>query len=445
MNFAKNCLKSVFILAIGAYFAGGTHGKDLGIFSVDPGTSETRPSIAIQTSPGASWLASYYRLSSTEPELITTSTFAGTTEPLVVMLPEVETDTFMEVALTTGSEVSDKDFRWRSLARPKGKKLMDYAGQKKLLPPDDFDEYWSRAKKQLDAVPPNTLVTRVLEKDTSTGLLYRVEMDSVENTTIVGWFYVPRDAYNNGNPDDGVAKKYPAIIITPGYGGEERPADRTNEGYITFSTNPRNHGPSKAFWKSPVEHLVYNITEPENYYYKLAFLDCLQAARFVFGREEVDAERVGTEGGSQGGLLAVATAMLEPRVRCVAANVIAFTDYADGMILASAGGQTRMRKLLSEEGATATLVAKSLAYTDGSNLITRVRAPVQICMGGVDPVCPYVCGIVAYNRIPKGVQKEFHIVPSAVHEVTPQMREWNRAWFGRWLKEPADTKQKDAD
>src|SRR5690606_31821204 len=151
------------------------------------------------------------------------------------------------------------------------------------------------------------------------------------------------------------------------------------------------------YWKSPVEHSLYNITDPENYYFKLAALDCLQAARFVMGRDEVLADRVGTEGSSQGGYLAIATAMLEPKIACVAADVLAFSDYPDGIALSQRGNHTRMREQLQGEETSVTQIAKSLAYTDGANLVTRLKSPVQIHMGGVDIVCHYICGIVAYN------------------------------------------------
>jgi cephalosporin-C deacetylase len=262
-------------------------------------------------------------------------------------------------------------------------------------------------------------------------LLHRVELPTVRDTTIVCWYYVPRDAFDAAGR---AVKRCPAIVIMPGYGAEEPPVDRTDKGMITLSVNPRNHGPSKEFWTAPVEHMTYNLEDPENYYYKLAYLDCLRGAQFVFSRGEVDAAHVAAEGGSQGGLFALALAALEPRIACVCSNVTAFTDYPDGMMLARIGHHAGFRKRLAEASpAGGEKLRLSLQYTDGVNMAGRVRCPVQFNMGGQDPVCPYPCGIVAFNRLPPGVEKEFNIVPDAKHEVPPSMRENNMRWYRRWL------------
>ncbi len=435
MKCFNNCFKFliVFFLLTGA--TARAQEKEA-LFTVDTGTSTGVAAIKVEATEGSEWTAIFTRVEDgISTETITSVTATVTTEPLVFQLPQVEKDLFIEAAILPDSDPqTTPSFTWRTLARPSGQNLMDYTGTKDLLPPDDFNDYWKRATAELDEVTSNPRVTREPDQDTTTGLLFRVELDSVENTTIVGWMYVPRAAYAAENPDAQVLKKYPAVILSPGYNGNMRPTDRTRDGYITFSVNPRNHGPSRSFWKSPVEHQLYNITSPESYYYKLAILDSLQAARFLLGRDEVDEKRVGVEGSSQGGYLSIAIAALEPRIACVVANVIAFTDYPDGMNLATRGHQVRLRELLSAEDTSKTLIRKSVAYTDGVNLITRVKAPTQINMAGVDPVSPYVTGIVAYNRLPESVEKSFYVDPGAAHEVSPIMRKRTREWQDQWLK-----------
>jgi cephalosporin-C deacetylase len=180
--------------------------------------------------------------------------------------------------------------------------------------------------------------------------------------------------------------------------------------------------------------MLYNIENPQSYYYKLAYLDCLRAMQFLLSRPEVDTRRVATEGGSQGGLFAIATAALEPKVACVCSNVTAFSDYPDGMQLGTVGHHSQFRTLLAEDSTSTSLMKKSLAYTDGVNMATLVKCPVQINMGGVDPVCPYICGIVLRNRLAPGAEREYNVFPDAKHEVPGPMRQANARFYEKYLR-----------
>lgn len=344
-----------------------------------------------------------------------------------VILPAVSADTFMDVRVTTGPDEQPVLFRWRTPVRPKGKDYRSYMGLSGYEAPVDFDEFWARARKELSAVPLRPHLQRVPDKDTTTGLLYRVDLPSVEETTIVAWCFVPRmTRQESGTP----ARKYPAVILTPGYGGHEPPVDRTSSGIITLSLNPRGHGPSRDYWRAPVDHLGYNIAEPEHCYYKLSFLDCLRGAEYLFSLPEVDTGRVAAEGGSQGGLLSIALAALEPRIACVTANVPSWAAFADRELLATAGTQMRVNRLLSlARGLTSeTAIRRTLALTDAANMATRVHCPVQITVGGLDMLCPWPTGVVIYNRLPTGSLKEIVMFADAPHEVTRLMRVANTRW-----------------
>lgn len=333
-------------------------------------------------------------------------------------------------------ESAEPLFRWTTLIRPEGKPMMEYQGRPtELAPPADFDAYWARAKAELAAVPMTPKVIELADKGSKTARLFRVELPTVGNTTIVAWYTVPRSAFG---PDGKAIAKCPAMIVMPGYGAEEPALDRTADGIATISVNPRHHGPSKEFWTSPVEHLLYNIDQPEQYYYKLAVLDGLRGAEFLFSRPEIDPARVASEGGSQGGYFAIALAAFEPRLACAVANIPAFSDIPDAMILSQTGWGNQYRDALAEadktDPAKAARMRQSLAYTDGANLATRAQCPVQINSGGQDPVCHYMTGVVILNRIPAGVEKEYHIYPDAKHEAPGTMRANNAAWVKRWLK-----------
>ena len=246
----------------------------------------------------------------------------------------------------------------------------------------------------------------------------------------MAWYCVPRDAFDESGK---VVRRYPTLFSGPGYGGSQPPDDRTASGVVTLSLNPRSHGPSRDYWRSPGAHLAYRIDEPEHYYYKLAILDCLRGVQFLFSRDEVDPRRVGAHGGSQGGLFAVAVAALEPRIACAAANVPSWSAFADREVLAVAGTQLSVNRILREAVTTGAAVRRSLALTDAANLATRVHCPVQVTAGGIDGLCPWPTCVVVYNRLPEGTPRDFRIFPEAGHEVSRGMREANMEWFQKHL------------
>ena len=361
--------------------------------------------------------------------------FTTNTGALRVPMPEVRRDAFLEVSLTSATAgrngaTPKPFFRLRTLARPAGAPPLDYIGLKGYEAPPDFDDFWKRAKIELAAVPVKPVVTRSAEHQSSTGIIYRVELPSVEETTVVAWYCVPRDAFDEAGK---ALRRCPTLFSAPGYGGSQPPDDRTASGIITLSLNPRSHGPSRDYWRAPGDHLAYRIDDPEHYYYKLAILDCLRGVQFLFSRDEVDPRQVGAHGGSQGGLFAVAVAALEPRIACVASNVPSWSAFADREVLATGGTQLRVNQILREAVTTGAAVRRSLALTDAANLATRVHCPVQVTAGGIDGLCPWPTCVVLYNRLPRDAPRDFRLFPDAGHEVTRAMRQANMEWFQKHL------------
>jgi cephalosporin-C deacetylase-like acetyl esterase len=337
-----------------------------------------------------------------------------------------------DVCLSVVAKLGDKEeqvFIWNTMARAEGEEMMTYTGCGDWEP-DDFDAFWDRQKERLAKIDPDPIVTRVPARDTEGAILYRVELAVPEIDRIVCWYSVPRSILGE---DGSVIKKAPAMMVMPGYGAEEPPLDRSASGMVCLSVNPRHHGPSKEFWTSPVEHMMYNIEDPENSYYTLAYLDCLQAANFLFSRPEVDIDKVAMEGGSQGGLFTFALSGLDDRFAAGCANVPAFSSIPDGARLGRLGHMKTYRGIMEKGGEYAENVKKTLGYTDGLSFVKRAKCPIQINMGGQDPVCPFPCGIVAYNAMPNGVEKEFNVFNDSLHEVPMAMRKANAEFMKKHM------------
>lgn len=409
----------------------GVAGAEGPEWSVDPMPDGGAPVVTVDALEPGTEVTWTHTDAESGTEIGSGSLVAAGTSVNVSSWPGVARDTYVRSRFWAGAPGGrEADFTWCTLLKPGGASLMGHRARGGFEPPQDFDAFWERAKAELAAVPMNAQAAELAWGETETGRLEEVVLDTVRGTRIVCRVTIPkaaRDAQGN------VVRRFPAVIVMPGYGAEQPPMDRTPDGLVTMSVNPRNHGPSRRYWTSPVEHLAFGIEDPEGYYYRLAFLDNLRATEYLLSRPEVDAERVAAEGGSQGGLFAIALAALEPRIRVVTSNVTAFSAIGDGQLLNQVGTTLGLKDRLAAPGPEAEAMRRSLAYVDGANMIRRVRVPVQVNMGGRDPVCHFVTGIATLNALPDGVPREFNLFPDAKHEVPGEMRAANGRWVQRWL------------
>lgn len=318
---------------------------------------------------------------------------------------------------------------WRALYIP-DEKVMNYSGSDRMSRPADFQEYWNSAKKALKQVPMEAEISPVPERDSETGRLYRVQMNSYNNIPIVAWYFVPREL--DILSDDPVSKEYPAIQIMPGWGAEQPPMDRTAEGFITLSLNPRSHGPSKEFFETPEPHHLWNIDDHRNYYYRAAYMDCYRGIDFLASRPEVDSTRIGVEGGSQGGAFSLAMAALDKRVACAVANVPYISNFPDFVRISTLGSGAQFQERMKDPDVGKN-VTRTLSYIDVALFAPFIQCPTMITVGLQDRVTPPLNGIVVYNRIPEGIPKVFVPDPEADHEITSLMREENMRWHRQYL------------
>lgn len=411
----------------------------------DPAAEGGLPSLTVRPNPDATEVSinlvylTAYALDTPEIVLDTKEVPINTTTKYVLPNRKKKDILGIRVETISGTEKT-KLAEWRAFYFPKGK-LVNYRGSKSLKRPTDFKQFWDKTRAELAAIPMEPEITLMPEwfdythqkQESKTGRCYRIKLNSFGGIPIVCYYMVPKDV-DPLSPTPS-KKKYPAIQIMPGWGAEELPNDQTAQGVITLSVNPRTHGPSKQYFKTPIDqHHLWNITEPEGYYYRLAYMDCLRALDFLVSRPEVDKNRIGLQGGSQGGAFAVAVAALTPyKIACAVSNVTYISNFPDFFLLATNGsgptfGQYYIDPKIGDR------VRRTLAYIDCANLSPWIKCPTLVCVGLQDRVCPPVNGIVALNRIPKKVPKRLVLVPGADHEITDLMRQENAAWEKKYLK-----------
>ncbi len=272
-------------------------------------------------------------------------------------------------------------------------------------PQDDFERYWNKARQELAAVDPEFKMIQIDSLCTSRRNVYLVEMKSLGNVLIRGWYSAP------AKPG-----RYPAIMLVPGYSSNILPeyVDYGNE-IIGFGLNIRGHGNSRDDIDPGFPgFLFYGIQNKETYIYRGAYMDCLRGIDFLYSRPEVDTSRVGVEGSSQGGALTFATAALDnKRIKACAPQVPFLSDFEDYFRITVWPGNEFLEYTEKELEMSLEEVYTVLSYIDIKNLAGWIKAPVMMGVGLVDDVCPPHINFAAYNQVSS--KKKYLVYPTAGH------------------------------
>lgn len=283
----------------------------------------------------------------------------------------------------------------------------------------DFDTFWQSAKDQLAAVDMDAQLTEIESKSTDKRKVYLVEMYSVpdgltgEPVKIRGYYCEPTDG-----------QKHPVIMHFYGYDTQnsttrcECPSGNGTE-YAEFYLSHRgqylNNRPASTGNPGVTEDceniygdwFSYHFGDRDSWYYRGAFMDVVQAVRFMATRETSDMTHLFAEGSSQGGALAYACAALSDYpCKAIAANVAFLGDYADAMKIGglAAGTAKRCQGSMSKEE-----MLQFLSYFDTKNLAARISCPVLASSGLQDDVCPPRTNTVPFNNLLTPASEKEHI------------------------------------
>lgn len=268
--------------------------------------------------------------------------------------------------------------------------------------PDDFDTFWDEQKALLAAVPLEPHITLVPEACTDRINVYDVSIRTLGSDDrlrppprIYGVLCEPKQP-----------SRYPALLRVPGAG--VRPyqglRDLAANGVITLEIGihgiPTNLDPAvydqlrvgalDGYW-------TFNIHDRERYTYRRVILGALRANDFLTSLPNWDGRHLAVGGESQGGMLAIATAALDPRVTRLHAIVPAMADHS-GPLHDRPGGWPHLLKEPDSPFRNEAVV-RTLQYYDTVNFARRVTAPGIYAWGYNDEVCPPTSMFSVYHAI----------------------------------------------
>jgi len=270
--------------------------------------------------------------------------------------------------------------------------------------PDDFDNYWMRARRELDAVDPQFKLIRQDSLCTDTHEHFLLEMRSLGNVLIRGWYIRP--------VKEGV---YPAILHVPSFASTMGPGNVSPmDNFAVLGINIRGQGYSHDALPIYPGYLRHHVTDKEQYIYRGAYMDCVRAVDFLYSRDEVDTSRVVVEGGSQGGALCFATAALDnKRIDLCVPNCPFLSDFRDYFKLAEWPANVFLEYFDKHPEISENEVYNTLSYIDIKNLAPWIKAPVLMSIGLMDLTCPPHINFAAYNQLT--APKKYLVYPYSGH------------------------------
>lgn len=296
--------------------------------------------------------------------------------------------------------------------------------------PADFDVFWNNAVAE-DKKFPLQYTIEPVEKystDKMTCSLVKLQLNE-RGGAMYGYLFIPRGE-----------GKYPAVLTPPGAGVKTIKDPMLHRyygegGMIRLETEIHGVHPEAteeefaAERSKRGEYLSMGLDDPDNYYMKDVYLGCRRFLDLLTSLPEWDGKNLFTQGGSQGGALAITTAMLDERVTGCVANHPALSDMT-GYLGDKAGGYPHhFRK--NPQDATPEKV-RTLEYFDVVNFAKRLRCPVRMTWGFNDNTCPPTTSYEVYNVIP--TPKEALLTPINEHWTTVPTEVGHYDWIKAHLK-----------
>ncbi len=290
--------------------------------------------------------------------------------------------------------------------------------------PEDFDAFWTETVQEANAVSLDYRRSLTNEYDRPGFVVETLDFAGMGGRRLHGWI-----AYPEG------ARRLPSFVWLAPYGRESKLPDEygTRDGFTSLSFN--FHGEA-AFHQERYEiargYFAQGAEDPETWVFRRMFQDAVIATRVLQAQVEVDEDRIGAMGMSQGGGLSIWLGAWCPIVKAVVADMPFLSDIARTL---SGSVYRYPLKEVSDYMASIPVgearVMNTLQYFDTSHQATRCRVPTQVSQGLKDPACR-----------PDTVRKTFESLPGSKRLITydwghdwhPNMVENNRQWLAENLR-----------
>lgn len=299
--------------------------------------------------------------------------------------------------------------------------------------PADFDRFWDKKIEQLRAIPPNPVVEN--GDSGKPGVEYcKVTLDNIRGSRVYGQLARP---HRRG--------KFPALLLVQYAGIYSLPkanvVNKAEAGWLALNImahdlpldRPEGYYKEIAATKLK-DYMTAGNDDREKSYYLRMCLGCYRAVEYLAGREDWDGRTLVVMGVSQGGLQAVVTAGLQPKVTAMIAGVPAGCDPT-GPWVGRAGGHPYWYNNAKGK-ANEKQIMETSRYFDVVNFASRVKCPSLVALGLIDQTCPPAGVLSACNQLagPKEVLILVNSDHKGTHATQQAFQSRAAAWIGSLVK-----------
>lgn len=266
----------------------------------------------------------------------------------------------------------------------------DFVSQ--VVRPHDFDKFWEETLVETNSIPLETKIRPVDMRSTPDVEVFEIHYRSYGGLEIAAWYARPRHA----------PRPLPGILSVPGYVGEPTmPTDLAAQGYASISVAPRGKLRSNGVFNPGYPGLlVHNVTDRDTYGYRGFYMDAIRAFDVLRGLDEVDSNRIGVRGSSQGGALTLlVSSMRASQVRVASAGAPYLCSMMDAAKLTHSYPYEEINDYLRIHPNNSDAITEVLNYYDIQNFVDRIRCPIIVNIGLKDDVCPPETGYEVFRAI----------------------------------------------
>jgi cephalosporin-C deacetylase len=284
--------------------------------------------------------------------------------------------------------------------------------------PTDFDAFWQDTLEHTRQHDLNPVFERY---DSGLKLVdvYDVTFSGYGGQRIKAWYMRP------ANTDEPL----PCMVEYIGYGGGRGYPHSwlawavAGYAYLVMDTRGQGstwrqgHTPDAPDDANPFHpgFMTQGILSPQTYYYRRLYSDAVRALETAASRADVDGERIGVTGISQGGGLSIAAAALAPDMVNICMPDVPFLClFRRAVGLTETKPYVEIVNYLKIHREKVDTVLNTLDYFDGVNLAPRIRASCLFSTALMDDICPPSTVFAAYNYVQ--ASKEIEVYPFNQHE-----------------------------